>query len=157
LAILQDKFETTEDLRKDPKPSYQELKDRFKKRFDQISNAVNHIKNPDNLFQDSSIKSRVLRGLLLFLLHKKDIYNFQKNKDLIKSWHIIPTDTLFAHILYAAWRGWKQIDQDLRPKDKVEIYSLCTFMSNWHNKHYPEQRYVFGPDASFKISGNCSP
>jgi len=157
LASLQDKLETSEDLQKYPKPSYQELKDRFKKRFDQISDAVNHIKDPDDLFQDSSIKSRVLRGLLLFLLHKKDMYNFQKNKDLIKSWQIIPADTLFAHIMYAAWRGWKQIDQDLRPKDKVEIYSLCTFMSNWHNKHYSAQRYIFVSDASFKILGNCSP
>ncbi|MEA1897586.1 MAG: hypothetical protein U9N53_07975 [Bacteroidota bacterium] len=157
LAILQDKFETSEDLRKYPKPSYQELKDRFKKRFDQIIDAMNQIIDPDDVFQDSSIKSRVLRGLLLFLMYQKGIYSFQKNKDLIKSWQITPADTLFAHILYAAWRGWKQIDQDLRPKDKVEIYSLCTFMSNWHNKHYPEQRYVFGPDASFKISGNCSP
>ena len=157
LGILQDKFETSEDLRKYPKPSYQELKDRFKKRFDQISDAVNHIIDPDDLFQDSSIKSRVLRGLLLFLMYQKDMYNFQKKKDLIKSWQITPADILFAHILYAAWQGWKQIDQDLRPKDKVEIYSLCTFMSNWHNKHYPEQRYVFDFDASFKISGNCSP
>ena len=157
LAILQNKFETSEDLRKHPKSSYQELKDRFKKRFDQISDAVNQIINPDDLFQDSSIKSRVLRGLLLFLMYKKGIYSFRKNKDLIKSWQITPADTLFAHILYAAWRGWKQIDQDLRPKDKVDIYSLCTFMSNWHNKHYSEQHYVFASDASFKISGNCSP
>lgn len=77
LAILQDKFETSEDLRKYPKPSYQELKDRFKKRFDQILDAVDHIIDPDDLFQDSSIKSRVLRGLLLFLLHKKVMYNFR--------------------------------------------------------------------------------
>lgn len=157
LGNLQDELETSGDLRKYPKPSYQELKDRFKKRFDQISDAVNDIINPDDLFQDSSIKSRVLRGLLLFLMYQKDMYNFQKKKDLIKSWQITPADTLFAHILYAAWRGWKQIDQDLRPKDKVEIYSLCTLMSNWHNKHYSGQRYAFTSDASFKISGICSP
>lgn len=157
LENLQDELETSGDLRKHPKPSYQELKDRFKKRFDQISDAVNHIINPDDFFQDPSIKSRVLKGLLLFLMYKKGVYSFRKNKDLIKSWQITPADTLFAHILYAAWQGWKQIDLDLRPKNKVEIYSLCTFMSNWHNKHCSEQRYVFASDASFKISGNCSP
>ncbi|CCK79332.1 hypothetical protein [Desulfobacula toluolica] len=157
LDQLQQEFKKSKDLRKSPKSSYEDLIKKLEKRFCEISTIVEGIDDPAFFFQNHDIASNIMKGLLLFLLYPKDLYGFRKNKEMIKEWEITPQITLFANILYAAWQGWKRMDEEIRHQDKQLGYSVCNFMADWHNQFYAEHAYVFSAaDFSFKLTGNCS-
>lgn len=158
LDQLQEEFKKSEDLRQTPKSSYEDLIRKLEKRFCEISTIVEGINDPASFFRNHGIASNIMKGLLLFLLYPKDVCGFRKNKGMMKEWEITPEITLFANMLYAAWQGWKRMDEDIRRRDKQRGYSICNFMANWHNQFYAGQPYVFSSAASsFKLTGNCSP
>ncbi len=156
LDDFQQRIESSNDFKQHPKYSYEKLMARFKNSLRLIEDTLG-IGDPDQFFQNPEITSGVLRGLLLFLLYKNDIGEFQKNNEYLKHRQITPADILFANILYAAWKGWKNIDENIRPKDKKTIYSMCNFMSNWHNINYTAKPYITDFAFSPALSGNFSP
>ncbi|WP_300459484.1 hypothetical protein [Desulfobacula sp.] len=154
---LHEEFKRSPDFRQAPKSPYADLIQKLEKRFQEISTSVEGITDPVIFFQDNGIASNVMKGLLLFLLYPKDIYDFPDNKEMMKEWGITPPIHLFATILYAAWQGWTRLDEGICCRDKPHVSAVCNFMADWHNQFYAGHSYGFSPGGTFKVTGQCSP
>ena len=134
LDELRQRFENSEDLRNAPSTPYEELKQRFFKRFDQIQNAVDQHTDPADFFLDETLKSDMMRALLLFLLYQKNIWTIYENQALINGWNISAEVMLFSGIMNGVWQGWQSLDEMIRPQEKKGIFGISNFMADWERR-----------------------
>lgn len=137
-----------------PSINYEGLKQRFRKRFEEIQQAVDQHIEPSIFFNDKTLKSNIMRALLLFLIRLKRVPEFYKEKDLIEEWSISGEDLLFANIFYAVWQGWQLMNDELRPGAKKEIFVITDFMADWFNKTQGGFQGCFSQKTNLKVSGS---
>ena len=80
----------------------------------------------ENFFLDSTMKSSLLKGLLLFLLYHEKLNDENLSDENIKKWEITEGDILFREIFYSTWKGWNLLEGRVRtsnkPKDKKDLF-----------------------------------
>jgi hypothetical protein len=155
LADLQQQLETKDNIQTNTSISYDELKLRFKKRFDQIQNAVDQTTDPSIFFNDKTMQSTIIRALLLFLLRQKSVWQFHEERELVKEWSISAEDFLFANLFYGVWQGWFFLEDMLRPKNKKVTFAVSEFMADWYNKIHVNTPTVFFNGKNLELSEDC--
>ena len=173
LDQLRQHFQSGEDLRNAPSTPYGELKQRFFKRFDQIQNAVDQHTDPADFFLDETLKSDMMRALLLFLLYPKNLWALYENHPLINAWNISAEVMLFAGIMNGVWLGWQSLNEMIRPQEKKRIFGISDFMADWEtlcrsevggdvsgeieaSSMEGEKAAIFGNRKEMSVSGSCT-
>lgn len=155
LEDLQIQLDAMGDLRRNPSVPYDDLKEQFRRQFDQVQAAVDQTRDPLDFFHDATVRSPVVRGLLLFLLRQNRTWNFHEEDGLVRDWAISGKDYLVAILLYGVWQGWNFLEDTLRPRDKKRMAAVMDFMADWHNRHHSGLPGIFSENRALSVSANC--
>lgn len=142
----------TLDISPSIKIKYDEFKQRFGKIYESIQNTVDQTVDPAQFFNDSSMKSKVIRALVLFLIRKDDIKDFHTERSLVKEWAIAAEDLLFANLLYGVWKGWDFLDEKFIPTDKKDRFTINSFIADFYNRIYMKTPTSFCDRDSLNIT-----